>query len=389
MAAPITDEPNIGERVAYWRQRRGKSQRVLAGLAGISQPYLSQIETGRRAVDKRSTLVALAQALQVSVAELNGQPGDPTDPAKARATESVPATRQALIMRRAGATRPASGNGATAGDAVAAATDYVTLGPMLPGLIATSTGADLVRVGYAAMFHLRDIGYPDLAREVATLALDEARDTDDPTWLGVAEYVNASALPPETSVLAAALSRRAAETLQPHIGDPDARQAYGMLHLTAALRAATTRQPSDAVTHLDEAVAEAASLGEPNGVGLCALAFGPTSVDVWRMTVFGELGEYDRAAAVAKQVRPELLTVVHRQAAFWVDYCRILAILGRDSEAIAAFLRAEAVSPQWVRLRSTVRDTIAVILRRTVRAAIGPQLRRAAEAVGLQGQLPR
>src|SRR4051794_3084716 len=97
MVATVGEKLFIGAQVAYWRRRRGKSQRVLADLAGMSQPYLSQIENGIRPVERRSTLVALAQALDVSVADLTGQPGDPTDPAKAAATAHVPDIREALI----------------------------------------------------------------------------------------------------------------------------------------------------------------------------------------------------------------------------------------------------------------------------------------------------
>lgn len=64
---------HIGGRVRIWRRRRKHSQAVLAGLVGISQGYLSQIETGMRAVESRSTLVSLARALDVSVADLLGQ----------------------------------------------------------------------------------------------------------------------------------------------------------------------------------------------------------------------------------------------------------------------------------------------------------------------------
>jgi hypothetical protein len=56
MAPTSGDGLFIGAQVSYWRQRRGKSQRVLAGLAGMSQPYLSQIESGKRPVERRATL---------------------------------------------------------------------------------------------------------------------------------------------------------------------------------------------------------------------------------------------------------------------------------------------------------------------------------------------
>src|SRR5262245_42133779 len=88
----------IGERVRCWRLRRnGMTQSVLAGLAGVSQSYVSQVEAGRKSVERRSTLVAMANALQVSVTDLLGWPGDPTGPAKAAATNAVTAMRTALV----------------------------------------------------------------------------------------------------------------------------------------------------------------------------------------------------------------------------------------------------------------------------------------------------
>jgi catechol 2,3-dioxygenase-like lactoylglutathione lyase family enzyme len=44
------------------------------------------VERGQRAIDKRPTVVALAAALRVSVAELTGQPYPPVDPSRERAT---------------------------------------------------------------------------------------------------------------------------------------------------------------------------------------------------------------------------------------------------------------------------------------------------------------
>jgi transcriptional regulator with XRE-family HTH domain len=51
--------------------------RSLAELAGYTQGYIAQIEAGTTALDKRSAQLALAAALQVSVADLTGQPYDP------------------------------------------------------------------------------------------------------------------------------------------------------------------------------------------------------------------------------------------------------------------------------------------------------------------------
>lgn len=380
----MNDNHFIGEQVAYWRKRRGKSQRVLAGLAGISQPYLSQIENGNRAIERRSTLVALADALQVSAAELTGQPGDPTDPAKARAAAHIPAIREALIMREISETQ--SGNGdAEAALAGAVAYDFAAVAPLLPGLITSATGVDLIKTCHATMSTCRHLGYLDLARDATRLGLATARELADPAWIGVAEYLRVHSLPHELTGVVD-LASRAADQIQPHIGDPNARQAYGMLHLSAALRSAIEKQRDAAMDHLREAGSVAESLGDPSdGLGLGRLAFGPTNVAIWRLTVQCELGEVGKAVADAATIRPERLLVANRPAWFYLDLARAYAHSGRnDDKAVAAFLRAESITPQFVRLQPVMRDTIAVIVRRTRRRAVSAPLRHAAAMVGLR-----
>jgi len=69
---------------------------VVAGLAGISKPYLSQLETGHRRFERRSLLENLANALGCSVADLTGQPYLPGDRAGAEALTALPAISVAL-----------------------------------------------------------------------------------------------------------------------------------------------------------------------------------------------------------------------------------------------------------------------------------------------------
>jgi transcriptional regulator with XRE-family HTH domain len=65
------DDPlTIGRRIRRIREARGKSQVVIAGLAGISGPTLSRIENGQHALDSLSQIVGLADALQISPSEL-------------------------------------------------------------------------------------------------------------------------------------------------------------------------------------------------------------------------------------------------------------------------------------------------------------------------------
>lgn len=60
----------MGTRLRAARLRRGMTLEVLAGLAGLSQAYLSMVENGKRKLDRYSMIVALAEALKVPPAEL-------------------------------------------------------------------------------------------------------------------------------------------------------------------------------------------------------------------------------------------------------------------------------------------------------------------------------
>ena len=157
----------IGQQVAEWRRRRELSQRELAGQAGISQHLLSQIEAGERVLTRRSTLVGIAGGLRVSVDDLVGQPGDPTDPAKSDAVLSVPKIRVAAILRAGGEITPAGGADVDRAVDALAAGDLAGAGGMLPGLIGSCSGPDLVRAGLATMWRLHYAGYSDLSRAVA------------------------------------------------------------------------------------------------------------------------------------------------------------------------------------------------------------------------------
>src|SRR5262249_49575161 len=119
------------------------------------------------------------------------------------------------------------------------------------------------------------------------------------------------------------------------------------------------------------------------------MVFGPTNVGMWRLATQLELGETELAIKQAGAVVPERIPLAHRQAPFYLDKAHALASKRRDEEAVAAFLRAETIAPQYVRLRPTARDTIGVILRRTRKNAVNEPLRRAVAIVGLNHQLDR
>ncbi|MGH3673385.1 MAG: helix-turn-helix domain-containing protein, partial [Pseudonocardiaceae bacterium] len=90
------DASTIGARARTIRRRRGLSLDVVAGLAGITKSYLSQLERGERGFNRRGLLEDLAAALGCSVADLTGQPYLPPDRAAQGAVTALPSIRLAL-----------------------------------------------------------------------------------------------------------------------------------------------------------------------------------------------------------------------------------------------------------------------------------------------------
>src|SRR5215472_14756011 len=71
-AMPAPADIPIGERVRFYPQARRKTQAVVAGLAGITEDYLSQIERGRK-TPSTALLHRLARALGVPTSVLFGE----------------------------------------------------------------------------------------------------------------------------------------------------------------------------------------------------------------------------------------------------------------------------------------------------------------------------
>ncbi|MFI6079212.1 helix-turn-helix domain-containing protein [Actinoplanes sp. NPDC051343] len=248
---PVLD--HIGVRVRRWRLKRNLSQRVLAGLAGLSQGYIAQIETGIAPLDKRSTQLALARALQVSLADLTGQPYDPTSLEHTSAARHLPSLRAALAELAFGTVNPAHNaitDHAETMDEVARlhnACRYDDLLARLPNLILALGGRRddpaakrrLVWVTYAATFATKYLGHADLALLAAQQCQAAAAQLDDePQWRGLAEFAIVHTLPSETRALPLHRVGQAIDRLAAATGQPQAGQVYGMLHLSAAMLSA-------------------------------------------------------------------------------------------------------------------------------------------------------
>ncbi|MGL5115509.1 MAG: helix-turn-helix domain-containing protein [Beijerinckiaceae bacterium] len=69
--APLAPVGSGANRIKVWREHRNLTIPELATAAGLSQPYVSQIESGARK-GRRGALAALAAVLRVGVEDVVG-----------------------------------------------------------------------------------------------------------------------------------------------------------------------------------------------------------------------------------------------------------------------------------------------------------------------------
>nr|BFE99462.1 hypothetical protein GCM10020241_11380 [Streptoalloteichus tenebrarius] len=287
----------IGQRVREIRAWRKMSVTVTAELAGITKGYLSLIERGQRAVTKRTTLEALAQALRVSPTDLLGKPYAPHDAASDEAHAGIPELTAVLSGWRVGEIPDVKVRewGAIQADVdqlnavLRANADYAAQSRLVPALTKELLAAvntshrvkaliGLMCTYKAAAYLAHDLGVQGLPTLAAERMRQVAEELDDPVWLSYAAYQRAQVVSgnnrPRQYELAAAVADM-----------PGARvETRGLANLTAALAAATTGRHDLAHTHL----AEAANLAETIEADVSPWMntnFGRENTNIWKVSV--------------------------------------------------------------------------------------------------------
>jgi transcriptional regulator with XRE-family HTH domain len=393
----MADGLSIGQRLRQIRHARGKSQSVVAGLAGISKSYLAMIERGDRALDRRSLTVALANALDVAPNEITGselaaRPGEEHDD---RALTQVRLALLAVSMSEPrGQAQPVEHLRARVTGVLSAqnAADSAMVGADLPTLIrdlhttahAHPDEPDVLRLLTLAHMQgtqawLTTVGAPiDLAWQAATLARQMAERLDEPVSLAISAYGTALGL---LTAGAFDLAAQALATIELPLITVEDMQLAGSLALASSLISAAQKDSTQRTAALEYATELAERTGETNMLGF---GFGPSNVAVWRMQSALELGEHAEAAAIAKTVTPDAMLVRARQAVYWREYGRALARHPKHrGEAVTMLRRAELISPKHVHQHPFTRSTLAELLAHSKRDAIGRELRGMAYRAGL------
>ena len=400
----VAQPRTIGQRLREIRHWRGKSLRVVAELAGISESYLSRLERGERQVDSRSLLEALAAALEVAPTELAGAHELTSAEGMGEAHAAVVALRVALADNDLD--DPADDLGRPWSEVVATldrvnselrpAADYAGMGLVLPGLItdlhavATSEPVHrhnalvgLLDVYAAAGFVAKHLGEPDLASVAAMHARAVAAQLNSPAHSAFAEFLRAQAVSSPARPRSLALAARAADRVAPCVGsDPRAAEMYGMLHLTCALNAAALRRPVESADHQAEAAGVAARVG--SGINFGHQGFGLVNYGFWEVHLAVERGEGGKVRELARGIDTRGVASASRRAAFYTDLGRGLATeRAYRQEAVAALRTAERLAPQRVRANPFAREIVTDLMRRARRDAASRELRGMAYRMGL------
>ena len=388
----------IGWKLQRIRDARGKTLRVVAGLAGMSASTLHRIEHGEHAVTL-SEIVALANALEVAPSELTKLPVPA--PANGHTDSTTEAVRLALdaidVERPGGVVLPV----AALRDQVARihaqrrACRFAEVATDLPGLIrnlhttlATGTDRDeLLDLAVYLHVHVTRLwliaaGAPDdLVRRLVFLVRRMAQARDEVTALGMAGFAVADLL---LCGGAFQVGKAELDALSLPPATADTAGLVGLITTTHALAAVLEGRPGDAAAPM-HAVAEVAErFGESGEADAQGFVFGPVDVGIIRMSHALEVGDPDQAASIAQDVRPERHPFPANQAHYWIHYGRALVGLrGRADDAVRALCTAEDIFPTKVRRDPVVREVVATLLPGARQDAVGMELRGLAYRAGV------
>jgi transcriptional regulator with XRE-family HTH domain len=392
----------VGERIRFYRQSRRKTQAVIAGLAGVTEDYLSQIERGLK-TPSTALLHRLARALGVPTSVLFGE-----SPAEA----AIPGHPLSAAINTALASRGTLSSTqpdlAALRDRVETAWEswqssqhrYSKTGPLLPSLIddvETATKAarrgenpaqhrEACRIAADLYFLLRTftkrIGRTDLSLLAADRGLRAAEDADDPLRIAAARWNLGQVLltigEPE---VAEEVTIKAAEELQPAMErDLDTAALFGALWLVAAIAAARNGDAWTARERLRQhAQPAAARSGQGN---VLWTVFGPVNVGVHAVSIEMEAGEASEALRLADNIDVSACPSVERRLSFALDMARCYEQRHDEAGVLLYLLSAEQESPEDLQYNLLARDLVRGLLRRA-RPSLAPKVRDLAERIEL------
>ncbi|GAB2553579.1 helix-turn-helix transcriptional regulator [Nocardia heshunensis] len=386
-----------------YRERSGRTQDAIAGLAGISRDYLGQVERGRK---NPSTAVvqALADALRVTAGELLGGTAHSTSVAA-----PVSGDRLALALL--------SGGGAVVdpqelADRTAAAWStwqssghrFTELLPGLPDLIRdteatrragrhspyqrqiAATASDLYGLLRTVT---RRVGRGDLSFLVADRGVTAAEDADDPIRIAAAQWnLGHTLLLSGEHEAAIELVAQASAAVMTAAGcTPAALAMTGALELVAAVAEARSGRLWEARDRLHEVGPLAVQARTASNVG--HTMFGTLNVGLHAIAIELQAGDALEALRIAEHLDTSGCPSVERRFTFALDLARAYELRRQETGTLLHLLDAEHVSPEDMRYNPAGHDMVARLMTRGSRATIRAQAAKLAHRLDLPADAVR
>lgn len=403
----MTDAMTIGERVAWYRRRRGFSQRVLADLVGRTEDWLNKVENNRIQLDRVSVIQSLADQLDITIGDLLAEP-TLVDSSRAAGRPTIPALRKALLSytelmpfvhqqaeREPQPLAQLHGKLGSIWDAYQGSR-FAYVSAVLPELIADAsalvssnqgTDTDDATLVLASAYHaaatvLTKVGELDLAWVAAQRGFDLSQRIGEPvSTLSLARSVAHVMLSTGRYRDAATLIQQVADHSGPvpSGATPEYLSVYGTLFLTGSMASARADDRGLTRDYLKEARAVAQRLGRD--ANYAWTAFGPTNVEIHQVSTAMELDDIETALTIGPQVDTSPLPV-ERQVRHMLELARANNARSKHDVALDLLLAAEARAPEQVRHHSLCRDLVVTWVR-TTKGKPGNALAGLAQRIGV------
>lgn len=400
-----TNHLTSGQRVAYYRKRRGITQDALAGLVGRTVSWVEKIESGRAPLDRVSTLAQVAKVLDLSIYDL--LPDDVAPVTEDTRSHSVPNLREQLLSYRfvnprflphrpdpvsiAVLRREVSG----VWDAYQRArfpyviADLQRLLPIAHSTVTANDGAARaaaeVQMAYlyqVAATILPKLGEQDLAMICADNGDRLVQDSRDLAARISIQRTIAHALHSNAQyddALAVIDQAVISVTQYRGGGNPELVSAIGTIHLVGAMASARAGDRQLAESHLNRANNAAHQLGRD--ANYLWTAFGPTNVRIHEVSVAAELGDYQRASHLGATVDVSRMPI-ERQVRHRLEVARAHHYQHHHAEAVQLVLEAEHDAPDQVH-RHFLTHSLVHSWIQSSRVRPTPELTRLARATGI------
>lgn len=396
------DDSELGARIAYWRERRGMTQQLLADRIGRSKSWMEKAEAGTRSASRLPVLLRICEELRVDLPVLIGRDlvrgtreciNDDQVASIRVALESYEGMRGDVPEGFTADLRGLRRQVTYAWSAFEMA-DYGAVSHALSGLITDAQRASmadggedtdriLTEIYQITASTLRKLGEYSLAWLAADRGMALAERVGDPVLAALTGFRVANALValgrPQPAF---DLNISHASRLEPYLRTEADLSVYGNSVLQAVMAAASAGNALGVRDLIREAQAVAGRV--PEGANHHRLSFGSTNVGIHHTAALVSLGEGGLAVEAAARIDEAGMRAIRRErrANHYVDVARGHSQCGQRDQALGKLLEAEALAPREITCRPLARATIENLVQRS-RGKLPAALKSLADRAGV------